>query len=229
MLRYAIIAMLIFTMRFIGCTNSNTRGGTNNNTMGAYYSVTELALLTGLHRQTVYMKVRKAYKEGSDLVKLDKAEGYKADKELFRKYLIDSNVEDVEEIKRVKEEVAAIRPAVIQLSERVYDDLVKERDALKEEVRTLYERVLDSERNYAAYKALYTSTEGKRLEVVNDPIERPISDPDSPEEESIASKKGKALKALKKPSYGMSDNMFYAVLISIAILGAVGLYIVEVL
>ena len=118
--------------------------------MSDYLTVTEMALLTGLHRQTVYNKVKKAYDSGSDLVQFDKDLGYRVSKKLFKKYIVEKNTEEVE----------ALAPAVIQLSERVYEDLLKERDALKEEVRTLYERVLNSEKLYSKYEALYGQSEG---------------------------------------------------------------------
>lgn len=194
--------------------------------MSDYLTVTEMALLTGLHRQTVYNKVKKAYDSGSDLVQFDKDLGYRVSKKLFKKYIVEKNTEEVE----------ALAPAVIQLSERVYEDLLKERDALKEEVRTLYERVLNSEKLYSKYEALYGQSEGDSarperpaLEAVNEPIESPVVAPIEVEEESISPKAENAPKGLKTPSYEMSDSMFYAVLISIAVLGAVGLYIVEIL
>lgn len=90
--------------------------------MAKYYTVSELSLITGLHRQTVYNKVREASNAGSELVKPPTAsDGWLAQKGLFTKYIVEKNSEEVEEV----------APQVIQLSERVYEDLLRSAIRLK--------------------------------------------------------------------------------------------------
>lgn len=121
--------------------------------MSRYYTVTELALKTGLHRQTVYMKVKKEYEKGSDLVRKDK-DGYRASEKLFQKYLIEKNVEDTEaeEVKLQKD-----LQAVEQLKQAYSDMLDKyseEVQRYREDNKALYERIAELTANEAKITAL---------------------------------------------------------------------------
>ena len=201
--------------------------------MSDYLTVTEMALLTSLHRQTVYTKVRRAYDSGSDLVTFDKDLGYRVSKKLFQKYIVEKNSEEVE----------AIAPDVIQLSERVYEDLIKERDVLKKEVKALYERVLNSERLY--YEALYSDT--KRLEeekqtpelipastnreenIIYNPIESPLSEPIGANNESIYGNKESGLEGVKTPNKAKFNEpstieILYVVVPAIVVIASVVFY-----
>ena len=178
------------------------------------------------------MKVRKAFKEGSDLVRLDKAEGYKADEELFRKYLIDSNVEDVEEVEEESKPQAIKGERLTSVYLDMLDRLEAEVERYREDNKALYERVVELTANQARITALLESTakpDKEYPEEEAEPHQKPIEATKTDEEESISPKVESGLKELKKPSFDMPDSTFYIIIAAIIILGGVGLYLVETL